>query len=92
MVGLVFFVGELAIGLDVVLFDFVAPNHQHVVNLVGNSTRALVVVLVRHSILIGWLLQVVDQVDVDIEPKVKSNDVKIQFCSCSIILYCFSPR
>lgn len=33
-----------------------------------------------------------NQVDVDIEPKVKSNDVKIQFCSCSIILYCFSPR
>lgn len=33
-----------------------------------------------------------DQVDVDIDPNVKSNDIKIQFCSCSIIFYCFSPR
>lgn len=33
-----------------------------------------------------------NQVDVDIDPNVKSNDVKIQLCSCSIVLYCFSPR
>jgi hypothetical protein len=32
------------------------------------------------------------KVDVDIEPDVKSNDVKIQLCSCSIVLYCFSNR
>lgn len=34
------------------------------------------------------------KVDVDIDPNVKSNDVKVQFCSFSLILncFCFSPR
>lgn len=33
-----------------------------------------------------------NKVDVDIEPDVKSNDIKmyIQLCSCSIIFHCFS--
>lgn len=31
-----------------------------------------------------------NKVDVEIEPDVKSNDVYIQLCSCSMILNCFS--
>ena len=33
-----------------------------------------------------------NKVDVDIEPDVRANDIKmyIQLCSCSIIFHCFS--
>jgi hypothetical protein len=31
-----------------------------------------------------------NKVDVDIEPKVKGNDVYLQLCSCSIVLNCFT--
>ena len=31
-----------------------------------------------------------NKVDVEIEPDVKSNDVILQICSCSIVLNCFS--
>jgi len=35
-----------------------------------------------------------NQVDVEIEPDVKSNNVNIhlQFCSCSVFLHCFSKH
>ena len=33
-----------------------------------------------------------NKVDVDIEPDVKSNDVYLQFCSCSIIFNCFTKN
>jgi hypothetical protein len=32
-----------------------------------------------------------NKVDVDIEPDVKSNNVNLQMCSCSIVLNCFKP-
>ena len=32
-----------------------------------------------------------NKVDVDIEPDVKSNNVNLQMCSCSIVLNCFRP-
>ena len=31
-----------------------------------------------------------NKVDVDIEPDVKSNDVYLQLCSCSLVFNCFS--
>jgi hypothetical protein len=31
-----------------------------------------------------------NKVDVEIEPDVKSNDVVVQICSCSVALNCFS--
>ena len=31
-----------------------------------------------------------NKVDVEIEPDVKSNDVVVQICSCSLIFNCFS--
>ena len=31
-----------------------------------------------------------NKVDVDIEPDVKSNNVNLQLCSCSIVLNCFT--
>ena len=33
-----------------------------------------------------------NKVDVEIEPDVKSNNVHIQLCSCSIILNCFTTK
>jgi hypothetical protein len=33
-----------------------------------------------------------DKVGVEIEPDVKSNNVNLQMCSCSIVLNCFSPN
>jgi len=33
-----------------------------------------------------------DKVDVDIEPDVKSNNVNLQMCSCSIVFNCFSSN
>lgn len=33
-----------------------------------------------------------NKVDVEIEPDVKSNNVVIQICSCSIVWNCFSNR
>lgn len=33
-----------------------------------------------------------NKVDVDIEPDVKSNDVVVQICSCSLIFNCFSAK
>jgi len=32
-----------------------------------------------------------NKVDVEIEPDVKSNNVNLQMCSCSIVLNCFKP-
>jgi hypothetical protein len=32
-----------------------------------------------------------NKVDVEIEPNVKSNNVNLQMCSCSIVLNCFRP-
>ena len=32
-----------------------------------------------------------NKVDVDIEPDVKSNNVNVQICSCSIVFNCFAP-
>ncbi len=31
-----------------------------------------------------------NKVDVEIEPDVKSNDVVVQICSCSLVFNCFS--
>jgi len=31
-----------------------------------------------------------NKVDVEIEPKVKGNDVYLQFCSCSLVFNCFT--
>ena len=31
-----------------------------------------------------------NKVDVDIEPEVKSTDVSLQICSCSVVLNCFT--
>jgi hypothetical protein len=31
-----------------------------------------------------------NKVDVDIEPDVKSNNINLQMCSCSIVLNCFT--
>ena len=31
-----------------------------------------------------------NKIDVDIEPDVKSNDVYLQLCSCSIVFNCFT--
>jgi hypothetical protein len=33
-----------------------------------------------------------NNVGVDIDPNVKSNNVNIQMCSCSIVFNCFSPN
>jgi hypothetical protein len=33
-----------------------------------------------------------NKVAVDIDPNVKSNNVNIQMCSCSIVFNCFSPN
>lgn len=33
-----------------------------------------------------------NKVGVDIDPDVKSNNVNIQMCSCSLIFNCFSPN
>ena len=32
-----------------------------------------------------------NKVDVEIEPDVKSNNVNLQMCSCSIVFNCFRP-
>ena len=32
-----------------------------------------------------------NKVDVEIEPDVKSNNVHVQMCSCSIVFNCFKP-
>ena len=32
-----------------------------------------------------------NKVDVEIEPDVKSNNVHVQICSCSIVFNCFKP-
>lgn len=31
-----------------------------------------------------------NKIDVEIEPDVKSNDVVVQICSCSLVFNCFS--
>jgi len=31
-----------------------------------------------------------NKIDVDIEPDVKSNNVNVQMCSCSIVFNCFT--
>lgn len=33
-----------------------------------------------------------NNVAVDIDPNVKSNNVNVQMCSCSIVFNCFSPN
>jgi hypothetical protein len=33
-----------------------------------------------------------NKVGVDIDPNVKSNNVNLQMCSCSIVFNCFSPN
>ena len=33
-----------------------------------------------------------NNVGVDIDPNVKSNNVNLQMCSCSIVFNCFSPN
>jgi len=33
-----------------------------------------------------------NNVAVDIDPNVKSNNVNLQMCSCSIVFNCFSPN
>ena len=33
-----------------------------------------------------------NKVAVDIDPNVKSNNVNLQMCSCSIVFNCFSPN
>ena len=33
-----------------------------------------------------------NKIDVEIEPDVKSNNVNLQMCSCSIVFNCFSPN
>ena len=32
-----------------------------------------------------------NKVEVEIEPDVKSNNVNVQMCSCSIVFNCFKP-
>ena len=33
-----------------------------------------------------------NKVDVEIEPDVKSNEVVVQICSCSLVFNCFSAK